>query len=236
MKIFTEKITEKCTKYYFMGIQYKVKYNQNTVQDFPSSYLRLLPQNFLNLVLINIVEHCNLNCKNCCHFSSLAQEEFLDINIFEQDLKRLLELTKNRSYLIKNIQLCGGEPLLHPELIKFLEISRKYFPTSDITIVTNGILLNQQSEEFYRSCSNYNIKIAPTVYPIKVNWDAIEEKAKKYNFLINYGYVIGETRETRPENIKTSWHWPMDLLGNKDPLISFSHCNVGNNCVTHASW
>lgn len=230
-------------KIYFLGIQIFKKYMQkehlslleHSIYKNRSQlhYLtRFIPQNFLNLVLINIVEHCNLNCVNCCHFSSLAENEFMDVVTYENDIKRLLELTDNKPYLIKNIQLCGGEPLLHPQLLDFFVVSRKYFPDNDLTVVTNGILLNQQKEEFWEKCNEYNVKIAPTVYPIKINWDSIEQKAKKYNVKLDYGYVLSQTMEIRPNQLKSSWHWPMDLEGNKDPLVSFANCNVGNNCVT----
>ena len=42
--------------------------------------------------IVDIVDHCNLNCKCCGHFSPLAPKGFLDINTFERDLKRLHEL------------------------------------------------------------------------------------------------------------------------------------------------
>lgn len=234
--IFKTKTTETAKKYYLFGIQVynkKIQSLDSTATNCDiSSYLRFIPQNYLKLLLVNVVEQCNLNCINCCHFSSLASEEFLKLDSYERDIKRLLELTGNKPSLIQNIQLCGGEPLLHPELVKFFEISRKYFPDNQLTIVTNGILLNSQDDSFWVNCNKYNVTIAPTVYPIKIKWEEIEKKAKLHNVMLDYGYVLYETRQTKPDTLKTSWHWPFDLNGNKDPLINFSKCNVGNNCVT----
>lgn len=39
--------------------------------------------------IVDIVVHCNLNCKGCGHFSPLASESFLDLETFENDLRRL---------------------------------------------------------------------------------------------------------------------------------------------------
>ena len=39
--------------------------------------------------IVDIVDHCNLNCKGCGHFSPLAPKSFLDIETFETDLRRL---------------------------------------------------------------------------------------------------------------------------------------------------
>ena len=50
---------------------------------------------------------------------------------------------------IAEIQLLGGEPLLHPQITLFLETTRKHFPHNTINIVSNGILLKKQSKEFW---------------------------------------------------------------------------------------
>ena len=84
-------------------------------------------------VEIHVVEHCNLNCSGCNHFSSLAKEEYLQPEQFEKDMKRLAELSKD--YF--TIKILGGEPLLHPNITAFFEISRKYFPSTPIQITTN---------------------------------------------------------------------------------------------------
>mgnify|MGYP001078388168 CR=1 FL=1 len=233
--IFKKKIAGNKKKYYLFGIQIYTKkieseYVAPTID--MTTYFRLVPQNYLNLLTVNIIEHCNLNCINCSHFSSIAEEELLDTEEYRKDIKRIYELTEGKPHLISNIQLQGGEPLLHPQLTDFFAITREYFPDSDLSFVTNGILLNQQQEEFWLNCNKYNVKIAPTIYPINIKWDEIDDKAKKYNVMIDYGYVISETIEGKPKAIKTSWHWPMDLNGNKHPLYNFTHCNLGNNCVT----
>lgn len=41
---------------------------------------------------VQLVEHCNLNCKYCAHFCPVAPESFLDVNEYEKDCKRLSEL------------------------------------------------------------------------------------------------------------------------------------------------
>jgi len=37
----------------------------------------------------HLVEHCNINCKYCDHFSCIAEEKFADINVFTRDLQRI---------------------------------------------------------------------------------------------------------------------------------------------------
>jgi ABC-2 type transport system ATP-binding protein len=71
---------------------------------------------------VHLVEHCNLNCKGCYHFSPLAKEEFLFLTEWEKDCKQLSTLFKDR---IGHISLMGGEPLLHPDICEFMRITRE---------------------------------------------------------------------------------------------------------------
>ena len=66
--------------------------------------------------IVDIVDHCNLNCKGCGHFSPLAPKSFLDIETFENDLRRLNGLLNGNIYCF---ELMGGEALLHPQLEDF---------------------------------------------------------------------------------------------------------------------
>ena len=48
---------------------------------------------FLNYLETNVVDHCNLNCKGCSHFSNIQKEkEFVKLEDYTKDLKRLNEL------------------------------------------------------------------------------------------------------------------------------------------------
>ena len=42
--------------------------------------------------VVDVAEHCNLNCQSCDHFSPLAQPYFTDLGQFERDLKRMYEI------------------------------------------------------------------------------------------------------------------------------------------------
>ena len=55
-------------------------------------------------VEIHIVEHCNLNCKGCAHFSSIAKESYLDIESFEESCKKLSKIKKH----IYTFKILGG--------------------------------------------------------------------------------------------------------------------------------
>lgn len=93
-------------------------------------------------------DHCNLNCKYCTHYSPLVKHPvFPDYDRFERDLRQL----KKYVYDIGIIRIVGGEPLLNPELPRFVRMVRQLYPASIISIVTNGLLIEKISEELIQT-------------------------------------------------------------------------------------
>jgi MoaA/NifB/PqqE/SkfB family radical SAM enzyme len=180
-------------------------------------YLRVRPRKQLGFE-VPLADHCNLNCAHCSYFAPLAGEKFLDTAVFEKDIEHIAGLTGGR---VRYLRLLGGEPLLHPRLIDFFNISRKYFKNDKVEMITNGILLLKQPEEFWRSCKENNIVIKVTRYPIKLDWQSMEQKAKSWG--IRYEYTNTGT--------KTMFYFPFDLQGNQNGPESFAKCTAANNCV-----
>ena len=167
---------------------------------------------------VHLADHCNLNCASCSHFSPISHEHYLNCETFEQDCKRLYELTHGK---IERMHLVGGEPLLHPELIKILTIAGKYFNDGVVEIITNGILLLKQPKEFWEACKENKITIMITNYPIKLDDEKIKELAKNYK--IDLEYLGGEE--------KTFHLIPLDINGKQDPEESFRKCGAKNLCI-----
>lgn len=184
---------------------------------------KLISHNYIQQCSIHLVDHCNLNCKSCSHFSCLARpgDYILDPKDFEIQMYRLSKLTKRK---IKILELYGGEPLLHPNVPAIMKIARRYFPKSYIRIITNGLLLNHQTEDFWKTAHKNKIVIAPTKYPIKIDWESIEKTAFKHKVEINY---FGGTNFYQ----KTLYHKPMDLTGSQNPSYSYINCRH-TSCIT----
>ncbi len=95
---------------------------------------------YLPYLEFHVTDHCNLNCKYCTHYSPLvAQPVFTEYERFAADLKQLKKYIAD----IGVIRILGGEPLLNPELGKFVELTRSLYPASIITVVTNGLLIRR---------------------------------------------------------------------------------------------
>lgn len=171
-------------------------------------------------VIVDLAEHCNLNCRGCDHFSPLAKECFTSPEEFDRDMNRLSELFGNKVSLIK---LEGGEPLLNPHIVDFIKIAYRYFPQARIGIYTNGLLLLKMSEIFWEVCSKYQVKLEVTKYPIEFDYELIYKKAVGKNVEMQY-FAGGES-------IKNLRHHPLDLDGRQNIENNFYHCFLANNCI-----
>lgn len=171
----------------------------------------------INQVQIHVVDHCNLNCVRCTHFSPIADNHFyLNKVDFEKDIKRLSELTNGD---VEELQLAGGEPLLHPECHIFPAIVRKYFPNTNIVIITNGTLFEEVGEEFYNSCRVHHVQLWVTLYPISVDYDAVRDMLKKRGI----NFVMGNSGNSEKEP-KEMWGVAYKLLGGLDGQKNFEEC------------
>lgn len=175
--------------------------------------LKTLPVTSIKKIEIHIVDHCNLKCKGCHHFSPLAPESFRELSEFERDLTRLCELTQGN---VDTLNILGGEPLLHPQCIEFLETARRIFTKSNIKLVTNGILLPEQPDSFYERCAASNILIRATKYAVDVDWDLIKAKCKQF----------GIDFDLYAEN-RLMWKDTIDLSGSQRAGYSFLNCQLG---------
>ncbi len=107
---------------------------------------------------ISLADHCNLKCQSCDHASPHLQEGIADVATIERDLQAL------RGVLFANeIRLAGGEPLLHPELLEVVGIARESGVSREVTLITNGVLLNRALESLWGAIDCLWISIYPSV-------------------------------------------------------------------------
>lgn len=119
----------------------------------------------------HLVDSCNLNCAGCSHYSSLIDEKtIVPLEFIIKDLTILKDKVGDN---LKWLRLLGGEPLLHPDICGCLIKIRELFSKTQISLVTNGILLTSMDQEFYDICLDCNIEIAITDYRIVKNLSSI---------------------------------------------------------------
>ena len=195
-----------------------------TYNKFVEIYTRTKPLTMLTYE-VHLVDHCNLKCKGCLHFSPLCEENFTDVIEYEKDCSRLSKLFDKEA---SSIKLLGGEPLLHPEITKFLEITRKYFPDAIIQVVSNGILATSMSNHFWESMHDNNIELVISKYPIEVDYKKIQDICNKNDVTFIFA-------DHRIKNLKNFSKYPLDLSGKQNIEENFLKCaclNYGNSVIT----
>lgn len=166
-------------------------------------------KNALPILVIPIVDHCNLNCKACGAYSPIVEPGFTKLSQYIRDLDRMSELFEN----IPRITILGGEPLLHPDINQFICSTRQFFPSSDIDVTTNGILLSKMPESFWKTLNKYSVRIEVSLYPpfAKQKENFINLAASKNVSLI----CLSEAKK---------FFKSTDLSGNNDPVLRYENC------------
>ena len=117
----------------------------------------------------NITTACQNCCVGCNHFIPMQKAEHLSPSVIEKDLKKLSEIVHVNRYA-----LLGGEPLLHPKLLKILDIAKKSGIADKVEVITNGMKLKDMPPEFWQSLDYLTI----TLYPGKMTEEEVNNAVK----------------------------------------------------------
>lgn len=131
----------------------------------------------LDAVELHLADRCNMNCTGCSHFSPFADEWYASPERVIEDLRRLSSKFGGR---VRHVNVLGGEPLLNKDLRDIICRIRAAFPHALLTMVTNGLVLLDQSQEFWEMCRRARLRINVTLYaPMAAKCDAIERKGRE---------------------------------------------------------
>ncbi|MGM0556480.1 MAG: GTP 3',8-cyclase MoaA [Myxococcota bacterium] len=92
---------------------------------------------------VSVTDRCNLRCRYCMPADGV---EFLpreDVLSYEQ-LTRAIVVGNRLG--IRRIRITGGEPLLRRDLAKFVAMIREQTDVEDISLTTNGLLLDRHAQ------------------------------------------------------------------------------------------
>jgi len=91
------------------------------------------------IIDLDIIYKCNLRCKNCNR--SLGQIQSHELMNIKQ-IKKFIKESQNHNIKWKWIKIVGGEPTLHPKILKILDLlleyKKNYSFNTKLTLVTNG--------------------------------------------------------------------------------------------------
>lgn len=119
----------------------------------PTQNYMLCDNYFIAGALFEITYRCNMKCKHCFIYSDSTSEKMeMAISDFNQLLDGIFQCG------IKNVALTGGEPLLHKEFPRILDLISDHHMTL-VDLYTNGVLLDDAIVE----------KIVEHGFPTKIN-------------------------------------------------------------------
>lgn len=113
---------------------------------------------------INLTNKCNVNCPFCCMYSDTSKNRFLTFSQYQEIIKHCETDFE--------LQLEGGEPLLHKDIFLFIEYAIHTNRCNKIIILTNGILLPYYMKRFIEIANWYNIEIE---LKVSINYYLINE-------------------------------------------------------------
>ena len=119
----------------------------------------------IDYLRISVTDRCNLRCTYCMpeKMKFLPKKDILSFN----ELEKLCEQFISRG--IKKIRITGGEPLVRKGILDFISNINYYKKNNtldEITMTTNGTLLEEYGEELYKS----------GVKRINISLDTLSEK------------------------------------------------------------
>lgn len=108
---------------------------------------------------INLTNKCNSDCPFCCMYSGKEKNTFMDFNVFKYIIDG-----KDDDF---ELQLEGGEPLLHPFMFLFMWYAYSTGKCKKIIILTNGKLISDYLEEIIQFMSRTQI---PVEIKVSINY------------------------------------------------------------------
>lgn len=131
-------------------------------------------RNFSHLDL-NVATACNNRCIACSHASPFTYPYYMELITLSNDLEAIKPFIH-----FNNIQLVGGEPLLHPEIVSLIEVAKASGVGDSVVVITNGRLLPKMSEDFWHCVPYLQISVYKNLDRSVL--DLAKAKSKQYGF------------------------------------------------------
>lgn len=118
------------------------------------------------LALIEVNDECNLECPVCFAESSPARKKMLSLEKIESMMDALVRSEGEPDVL----QLSGGEPTIHPQIIEILQAAKKR-PIRHVMINTNGVKI-ASDKAFVKQLAQFQ-----PGFEVYLQFDSLEKEA-----------------------------------------------------------
>ncbi|MCR5304640.1 MAG: radical SAM protein [Lachnospiraceae bacterium] len=158
-----------------------------------------------------VADGCNMRCSACSHYSQLVKGAVLsDL----EETKKGFMLLKDYFENVCLIRVMGGEPLMNPDLHRYIRMTHEIFPKAELEVVSNGILITSMPQDLIDTMKELNVTLYMSYYP------AMEGKAEKIDRFLAENGIGHKISVMAKEFSKVT-----DLSGNLDPEAEFSNCS-----------
>lgn len=140
---------------------------------------------FADIAFIEVTRACNLRCKHCLNNSGRVMENQLTT----EEIYKLINDLANAG--IQEIRFTGGEPLVHKDIYKMIELATKL--GIYVSIGTNGTLIDKQTAQKLKEAG---LKKAVT------SLDGTQEKHDSIRGKGNYEKTVTSIRYLQEQGIK----------------------------------
>lgn len=136
----------------------------------------------LEELYIEILDKCNLKCKHCSTEACQEKNTFMKIETYERIIEECIELG------LKNVFISGGEPLLHPNLLKMIEFTKN--KNLNVRVYSCGVdyIDNKYygfNDEYFRKLKNIGVdRIIFSMHGIENNHNYITDNKIAYQCLL----------------------------------------------------
>lgn len=166
---------------------------------------------------IDITERCNFNCKYCTASTRKNIDDELTTKEFEQLILEMYE------WGVLNFNIAGGEPLIKPNILQLLH-NISLLKGIDITVVTNGSIVNDSTVEFFKTHSNIHLLVSLDSYFNEINEITRSQTnlvKKNISRLIQEGVDITISQVITDRSIESFWDNLLKLqeMGIKSLLV-----------------
>ncbi|MBN2283711.1 MAG: GTP 3',8-cyclase MoaA [Deltaproteobacteria bacterium] len=100
----------------------------------------------INYLRVSITDRCNLRCQYCMPKEGVSLIGHQDILSYEEIL-RIVRISVGLGII--KVRVTGGEPLVRKDIVGFLRSLGRIEELRDISLTTNGILLEELAEDMF---------------------------------------------------------------------------------------
>lgn len=105
----------------------------------------------IDYMRISVTDRCNLRCIYCMPADGVKPVEHRDILTYEE-IERIIRVAAGLG--VRKIRITGGEPLARRGITFLISLIRNIDGIEDISLTTNGILLEEYAEELVQAGLN----------------------------------------------------------------------------------